>query len=164
MFTYDPADPTPTIGGRTLLGGSTDDSALADRRDVLAFTGDPLTAPVEVLGRPVVSLAHATDNPYADVFARLSEVDPKGRSRNITEGFVRLDPAAANGLVDLELDATAHRFNAGTRIRLMIAGGSLPRFERNLGTDDDPATSTRMSPSHRTIDLACSRLVLPIAP
>ena len=71
----------------------------------------------------------------------------------MSEGFVRLDPDAGTGDIRLELDAVAHRFAAGNRIRLVIAGGSYPRWERNLGTDEDPATSTRMAPSHRTIDL-----------
>ncbi|MDP9167288.1 MAG: CocE/NonD family hydrolase, partial [Actinomycetota bacterium] len=44
-FTYDPADPTPTIGGRLLSteGGYRDDSRLAVRPDVADFTGEPLT-------------------------------------------------------------------------------------------------------------------------
>ena len=94
-------------------------------------------------------VAHATDNPHADLFVRLSEVDPDGRSRNVSEGFLRLDPNTATGDIRLELDAVAHRFAAGNRIRVVIAGGSHPRWERNLGTDDDPATSTRMAPSRR---------------
>ena len=162
-FIYDPADPTPTIGGRLLGpgGGYVDDRALAARDDVLAFTGEPLRAPLEVLGTPVVELAHSSDNVNVDLFVRLSEVEPDGRSRNVSEGFRRLDPAAAQGPVRLDLDPVAHRFAAGNRIRLVVAGGSHPRWERNLGTGDDPATSARTAPSHRTIDLAATRLVLP---
>ncbi len=154
-FTYDPADPTPTIGGRLLdprAGGYTDDHALAARRDVVAFTGAPLTAPLDVLGSPGLVLAHTSDNPHADLFVRLSEVDPDGRSRNVSEGFVRLDPDTAAGNIRLELDAVAHRFAAGNRIRVVIAGGSHPHWERNLGTDDDPATSSSygaVAPDHR---------------
>ena len=42
-FVYNPADPTPTVGGRLLspAGGYRDDTALARRADVLTFTGDP---------------------------------------------------------------------------------------------------------------------------
>ena len=134
-------------------GGYKDDTELAGRGDVLTFTGDRLTAPLEILGTPVVELAHASDNPHVDVFVRLSEVDGDGASRNVSEGFLRLRAGAADGPVRLELDAVAHRFAAGHRIRLVIAGGSHPRWERNLGTGDDPATSARMAPSHRTIDL-----------
>ncbi|TMR88854.1 hypothetical protein EJK15_63945 [Nonomuraea basaltis] len=56
----------------------------------------------------------------------------------------------------------AHRFARNSRIRLVVAGGSHPRWERNLGTGDDPATSTRMLPSHRTIDLSISRVVVSV--
>ena len=164
-FTYDPADPTPTIGGRLLAqgGGYADDRELANRADVATFTGPVLTAPLEVLGIPVMILAHASDNPHADLYVRVSEVGPDGRSQNVSEGFVRLDPAASTATVRLELDVVAHRFTAGNRIRVVVAGGSHPRWERNLGTDDDPATSTRMARSHRTIDLASSHILLPVA-
>ncbi len=163
-FTYDPSDPTPTVGGASLLnGGYKDDSELAVRSDVVVFTGEPLTRPLEVLGTPAVSLAHSTDNPHADVFVRISEVEPDGTSRNVTDGFVRLDPAAADGLIRIEFDPIAHRFSAHNRVRLIVAGGAFPRWERNLGTDDDPATSSRMAPSTRTIDLTASTLVLPVA-
>jgi putative CocE/NonD family hydrolase len=162
-FTYDPADPTPTMGGRTLMqGGYTDDTSLGARRDVLTFTGPLLSTPLEVIGRPGVELAHVTDNAHADLFVRLSEVHADGTSRNVSDGFVRLDPGAADGRHRLELDAIAHRFAAGHRIRLVVAGGCHPHWERNLGTGEDPATSVRLAPSQRTIELASSRLVLPV--
>ncbi|WP_214415098.1 CocE/NonD family hydrolase [Sphaerisporangium fuscum] len=163
-FTYDPASPTPTVGGRLLApgGGYRDDSALADRGDVLAFTGASLAEELEVIGTPWVELAHSSDTPHADVFVRLSEVDAKGRSHNVSDGFVRLGPRQADGVVRIELDPIAHRFRAGHRIRLLVAGGSHPRWERNLGTGEDPATSTRLVSSHHTIDLTRSRLHLPV--
>jgi putative CocE/NonD family hydrolase len=165
-FRYDPADPTPTVGGRLLSpdGGYRDDTGLARRADVLAFDGAPLDAPLEVIGVPVVELAHAGDNPHADLFVRLDEVDAKGRSRNVSEGFRRLDPAGAEGPVRLELDACAHRFPAGARLRLLVSGGSHPLHARNLGTGEDAATGSAMKPSERTIALAggASRLLLPV--
>ncbi|MEU4232930.1 CocE/NonD family hydrolase [Nonomuraea sp. NPDC026600] len=168
-FTYDPANPTPTCGGAFvtqlspgMTAGYTDDSALASRSDVLAFTSDPLTTRLEVIGSPVVEVGHSSDNPFADLFVRLSEVDANGRSRNISDGFVRLDPVQPPGVVRLELDAVAHCFAPGNRIRLIIAGGLHPRWERNLGTGDDPATSTRMRPSRRTIDLSTTRVIVPV--
>ena len=163
-FTYDPADPTPSIGGRLLDardGGYKDDRALGERADVATFTSPPLPAPFEVVGTPVLRLAHESDNPHVDVFARVSDVAPDGASTNVTEGFVRLGPDAGDRPVLLDLDAVAHRFLAGHRIRLVVAGGSHPRWERNLGTGEDPATSGLVAPSKRTIDLAASQLVLP---
>jgi putative CocE/NonD family hydrolase len=166
-FTFDPADPTPTIGGRLLSpeGGYRDDTRLALRGDVLDFTGDPLPDDLYLVGSPVVELSHSCDNPYNDLFVRVSEVDSDGRSTNVSEGFVRL--ATDSGPVRLELDPVAYRFTAGSRIRVLIAGGSHPRFVRNLGTDEPPISGRRMAPATHTVHhgaQGASLLVLPAGP
>lgn len=166
-FVYDPADPTPTVGGRLLSadGGYRDDRRLARRADVLTFTGPALPADIEVMGTPVVELFHATDVRHADVFVRISEVDGAGRSRNVSDGYVRLGADRPSPL-RIELDPVAHRFRAGRRIRLMVAGGSHPRFARNPGTGDPPASAVRLTRCTHTVThgaQAPSRLVLPIS-
>jgi uncharacterized protein len=151
-FTYDPGLPTPTIGGPFLsacTAGSQDDTALSTRNDVITFTTTPLTQDWEVIGTPTVELQHSTDNPHADVFVRLSEVDLKGRSRSITEGYRRLTDHESS--VRLALDAIAHRFRVATRIRLTIAGGSHPHYARNLGTGEPPLTAFTMRPSNHLV-------------
>jgi putative CocE/NonD family hydrolase len=166
-FTYDPADPTPAVGGRVInpaIGGHRDNRRLEDRADVVTFTSPPLTDPLEVLGHPVVEVVHETDNPHADLFVRICEVRKSGRSINVSDGFVRLGPENANGTIALRLDALAHRFTTGNRLRLQISGGAHPRYARNLGTDGAPATSTDLAPSARKIfhgDGGSSRLRLP---
>lgn len=166
-FTYHPADPTPTVGGRLLaaVGGYRDDTKLARRRDVLTFDGDPLPADLYLAGNPVVELAHSCDNPYHDIFVRISEVDAKGRSRNVSEGFRRLN--GHTGPVRLELDAVAHRFPAGSGIRVLIAGGSHPRFARNLGTAQPPISGSELVRATHTVyhgEGGLSRVVLPAGP
>lgn len=163
-FVFDPADPTPTIGGRLLSpeGGYRDDTRLSSRPDVLDFTGDPLAADLYVVGNPVIELSHSCDNPNNDVFVRLSEVDPHGRSTNVTDGFIRR--TTDSGVIRLTLDAVAHRFPAGSRLRVMVAGGSHPRFVRNLGTAEPPISGTTMRTQRHTIHHGAggvSRLVLP---
>ena len=166
-FTFDPANPTPTIGGRLLSpeGGYRDDTRLAVRPDTADFTGEPLATDLYVVGNPVIELAHSCDNPFNDVFVRLSDVDQVGRSTNVSEGLVRL--TTDSGVVRLELDAVAHRFRAGSRLRVMIAGGSHPRFVRNLGTDEPPISGTTMAPANHTVHHGAgglSRLLLPAGP
>ena len=167
MFIYDPGDPTPAVGGRVInpaLGGHRDNRKLEQRDDVLTFTGPLLDEPLEVMGNPVVELVHGTDNPHADLFIRLCEVRKNGRSINVSDGFQRLEPARSSGTIMLRLEALAHRFTPGTRIRLQISGGAHPRYARNLGTDEDPATSSKLASSRRTIfhgDGGFSRIVLP---
>ena len=146
------------------IGGHRDNRKLEERDDVLTFTGPPLIEPLEVIGNPVVELVHSTDNPHADLFVRVCEVRKNGHSINVSDGFQRLEPEQASGTVRIRLEALAHRFLPGTRIRLQISGGAHPRYARNLGTDEDPATSTKLAASQRTIFHGAngfSRIVLP---
>lgn len=165
-FRYDPADPTPTIGGRLLTrnSGYTDDTDLARRADVVTFTTPPLDAGITAFGHPVVALDYQTDNPHFDVFVRISEVDEKGCSHNVSDGFRRFD-TGPEGPLRVELDPIAHRFGAGTRIRVLLAGGCHPRFARNLGTGEPSISGSRMVGSTHTVRFgADTKLVLPGAP
>ena len=47
----------------------------------------------------------------------------------------------------------AHRFRAGSRIRVLVAGGSHPRFARNLGTGEPLSTGSRLRPATHTVHL-----------
>jgi putative CocE/NonD family hydrolase len=143
-------------------GGYQDDSALAERPDVLTFTSRPLTADLFVLGTPAVELCHSSDNPNVDVFARISEVDARGKSRNVTDGYRRLTGSADPAEVRIELDPVAHRFPAGSRLRLHIAGGSHPRFSRNTGTGESPWAAEKLVPATHTVHHGPrTRLILP---
>jgi putative CocE/NonD family hydrolase len=166
-FTYDPAQPTSTIGGPLLLApksGYQDDTAMAERHDVLSFTSNPLPSTLYVIGNPVVEIAHAADIPHVDLFVRISEVDDRGRSRNVTESYRRLTATSEPGPVRIELDPTAHRFHAGSRIRLLVAGGAHPLFGRNAGTGEPTITAQRLVPATHTVHHGAggtSRLILP---
>lgn len=164
-FRYDPADPTPTVGGRLLTqqAGYQDDSELARRADVLSFTSGPLDADLYVFGNPVIELAHEADIDHVDLFVRVSEVDARGHSRNVSDGYRRLN-APEQGPIRIELDGIAHRFRAGTQVRVLIAGGSHPRFARNLGTGEPVLTGQRMVPAVHTVHHGAggvSKLILP---
>ncbi len=166
-FRYDPADPTPTTGGPLLSpnGGYRDDSRLALRDDVLAFTSLTLTRDLHVYGNPVVELTHTADNPHVDLFVRVSEVDAKGRSRNVSDGYRRLRAARKSAkTVSVELDAVAHRFPAGSRIRVLIAGSWFPRYARNLGTEEPVLTGRQSKPATHAVHYGRSRLLLPVGP
>lgn len=80
----------------------------------------------------------------------------------MTDGFRRL--TGDDGTVRLDLDAVAHRFRAGSRLRLLVAGGSHPRFARNLGTGEPPITGRATAPATHSVHHGAggvSRLVLP---
>ncbi|MFF4403711.1 CocE/NonD family hydrolase [Streptomyces sp. NPDC001404] len=153
-FRYDPADPTPSLGGPLLSrhAGPRDNSALEVRDDVLTFTGPPLTEPVDVLGPVSARLSISTDTGHADVFTRLCDVDAQGRSVNVCDGAGRLRTAAQEpSQVTVPMSSTAHRFAAGHRIRWQISAGAHPRYARNPGTGESPVDATAFVPVRITL-------------
>jgi len=164
-FTFDPTVPTPTVGGRLLSrkAGYRDDTTLAMRPDVLCFTSAAIDGCLSICGSPAVELDYGCDAAHFDVFVRVSEVDRRGRSRNVSDGYHRFTEAPA-APIRIPLDATAHRFSAGSRIRLLISGGCHPRFDRNLGTGEPASNGSRMLSSEHTLRIGpTSRLILPTA-
>ncbi|MGV0906708.1 CocE/NonD family hydrolase [Mycobacterium novum] len=161
-FHYDPAVPTPTVGGRLLSpdGGYRNDRRLARRTDVLSFTGPTFPTDLEVCGVPVLELAHESDNPHVDLFVRISQVDTRGRSVNVSDGYRRLHHHS--GPLRIELDAIAHRFPAGSRIRVLVAGGCHPRYAQNLGAGEPALTGVALRSARHTVRFGASRLVLPV--
>ena len=167
-FRYDPSDPTPAVGGATLSmsAGVRDNRPLEQRSDVLVFSTQPLDNPVEVIGEVTAEITVTRDNPHADLFVRLCDVDTLGRSRNVCDGIVRLtdaDPLA--GTTKVSLLAAAHRFGRGHRIRLLLAGGAHPRFARNPGNGQVDAPPAELKPTHYTVSLGAepaSALLLPV--
>jgi uncharacterized protein len=153
-YTYDPHDPTPSVGGPVLLSREPvlDNRQLEARPDVLTYTSAPLPSSCEAIGPVRVELWIAASSPYFDVFARVCDVDPDGASWNVCDALTRVAPGrfeqASDGSwrVAFDLWPTGHRFAAGNRIRLQVSSGAHPRYARNPGTGEDPATATKLEP------------------
>ncbi|MFE9310709.1 CocE/NonD family hydrolase [Streptomyces sp. NPDC006706] len=144
-FRYDPADPTPSLGGPLLSRGAGPraNSGLEARDDVLTFTGPPLTEPVDVLGPVSTRLGISTDTGHADVFTRLCDVDPQGRSVNVCD-WAGPDE---DGRADARAGHRAHeRHRPPLRRRSphtwQISAGAHPRYARNPGTGESPVDAT----------------------
>jgi uncharacterized protein len=157
-FRYDPADPTPSVGGAILAlnAGVRDNRAVEQRPDVLVFSSEPLDEPVEVIGDVTAELHVTRDNPNADLFVRLCDVDPPGdarsRSRNVCDGIVRLtDADPLSGTVRVSLIGAAHRFGRGHRLRLQVTGGAHPRFARNPGNGQVDAPAKDFVVTHYSV-------------
>ena len=147
-YRYDPADPTPAIGGARIIRGSAgrvDNTALEARPDVLTYTTTtPLESDVEVIGEVSAQIWFRSSLPRADVFVRLCDVDPNGKSWNICDGLASLSDADQITAATVRLWPTAYRFKAGHRIRVQVSSGSFPRYARNPGTGEPRATATRL--------------------
>jgi uncharacterized protein len=141
-FTYDPADPVPTLGGHTVMApaypaGPFDQSRVEARADVCVFTSEVLEKDLEVTGRVRVVLHAQSSAPATDWVARLCDVHPDGRSFNLCDGILRLaEGADGPGRYEIDLWSTCNVFLAGHRIRVHITSSSFPRWDRNLNTGD----------------------------
>ena len=186
-FTFDPRDPVPTRGGATLLPtgegagmcGSVDQRPLDARTDVLRFVGDPLDAPLTVLGPVRLTLHAATSAADTDWTAKLVDVHPDGTALNIADGILRarhrdpahpalLPPDVPHELV-VELGAVGHRFRPGHRVRLDVSSSNFPRFDRNPGTGAPAASVAEtdyVTAQQQVLHDAAhpSRLTLPVLP
>lgn len=169
-FVYDPADPTPAIGGRALNpkhAGPKPQAPRESRADVVCFTSAPVRRPVTVIGTPTVRLSLRTSADFGDLFLRLCDVSGS-RSVNICDGAFSITPETVHRgddgrfTVDVPIGPTAHTFVKGHRLRLQVSAGAHPLLVRNLGFGEPLATGRRMTTHRFEIDHAGSVLTLPV--
>ena len=154
-WTHDPGRPVPFITdeGSGQIGGPDDYLGIEGRGDVLVFTSDPLTEPLEIIG-PVKVVAHvATSAADTDVTAKLLDVHPGGFAQRLCDGIVRLryrdgfdaeSPVTPGETYEVEIRMwdTCVRLAAGHRLRVEIASSAFPKYDVNLGTGGDMITET----------------------
>ena len=157
-YRYDPADPTPSVGGRLLLTGAgrKNNRALEGRDDVLTFTTDPLDSDVCVIGDIDAEIWMTSSRPTWDLFVRLCDVDRRGRSFNVADGLIRVvepdgEAPREPQRVRVRLSSTAQLFARGHRIRIQVSSGAHPRWARNLGTLDEQTEITDMFPADQVV-------------
>jgi hypothetical protein len=168
-YTYDPADPTPAVGGTSSMNsGPRDNRALEQRPDVLTYTSEPMDGPLVITGEVTVELFAGSSRPHTDFFARLCDVDPGGKSVNITDGILRLDGATETPQkVTIDLWPTAHQFSPGHRIRLQVSSGAHPRYARNPGSGEPLATASTLHAVRQAVyhdPVHPSAVLLPVVP
>jgi uncharacterized protein len=174
-YRYDPADPAPGLGGPTLdvmRAGSKNQRRREERPDVLVYTSEPLTKPMTIAGPVESEIWMRSSRPYFDVFVRLCDLDRSGRSRNICDGIVRVDPGASGpdeeGVrrVPVRMWPTAMTFKPGHRLRLQVSSAAHPLFARNTGSGEPIGTASRLVPSEHEVfhdRLRPSSITLPVS-
>jgi putative CocE/NonD family hydrolase len=157
-FTYDPANPVPSITSRTagarggLPQGSVDNRKVEARQDVLVYTSEPFTEGVEVTGPMTGTIYLSTDVVDTDITLKVLDVYPDGRAHNIAEGIARAKYRTGYATpelmkpgqvykVEVELFPTSNYFEAGHRVRIEVSSSDFPNFARNLNTANSDTTS-----------------------
>jgi hypothetical protein len=154
-FRYDPFDPVPSNGGRTLApvfgtAGIHDQASIEDRDDVLVYTSPALERELTLAGRATLELIAASSCEDTDFTAKLVDVEPDGYCRNLAGGIVRaryrdggpdrqlLVPEQPTAFT-IDLQAVSHSFLPGHRIRLELSSSNFPTYDRNLNSAAAPA-------------------------
>jgi putative CocE/NonD family hydrolase len=152
-YVYDPLDPVPTTGGRSMIDvptGVENQAEVEERQDVLVYTTPRLADPLVLTGPVSVTLYASSDAPDTDFTAKLVDVEPDGYCANIAEGIIRaryrndrekeefLEPGKLTEF-SIDLWDIAHTFEPDHRIRLEISSSNFPRFDRNLNSRVTPA-------------------------
>ncbi len=185
-FTYDPANPVPTLGGANsgparslpMTRGPRDQRATLYRDDVLTYYSEPLEQALEVTGPLKLVLFAASSAKDTDFTAKLMDVSPDGNARILTDGIVRA--RFRNGLdkpqlltpgevvrYEIDLWNTSNEFQPGHRIALAISSSNFPRINRNLNTGGDNERESEFVSAEQTIfhdAQRASHLVLPVIP
>jgi hypothetical protein len=181
-FTYDPANPVPTVGGPLccdavhLAPGPRDQKEVEGRPDVLVYSTPPLEQDLEVTGPVTLDLYASTSAADTDFTGKLVDVAPDGTAINLTEGILRAKyrestseakPIVPGQVYEYKIDmwSTSNVFLKGHRIRLEVSSSNFPRFDRNLNTGKDAATDSTFVKATNTIlhDAAHpSALILPV--
>lgn len=179
-YSYDPADPVPTLGGAWEFTnvGPRDQSTIEKRPDVLVYTSDELAEDLEVIGVPVLRLFASSSAPDTDFTAKLVDLRSDGRAMSVTDGIIRARYRNGTGEPEfldasqiyeftIKCNPTAYLFKKGHRVRLEVSSSNFPAFSRNLNMRDDIADGVEMCIAHQTVRHSAdypSRLILPVIP
>jgi uncharacterized protein len=167
-FTYDPANPAPTVGGPLccdsghLAPGAFDQRKVESRPDVLVYTTPAFDRDYEVTGPVTLDLYASSSAVDTDFTAKLVDVAPDGFARNLTEGIVRAryrdsqerpKPLQPGKIYEFHVDlwATGNVFLAGHKMHLEVSSSNFPRFDRNLNTGQAAGESASYVKSDNTV-------------
>jgi len=138
-FVSDPSQPCPTIGGTNNLctpGGPYDQRPIEARSDVLVFESDVTKTAGTILGRIHADVWIATDLPDVDVFLRMTDVYPDGRSMLVAQGIKRAryrngtcpEALSANvpAHIGVDLSSTAWTVAVGHALRVIVSASAGP--------------------------------------
>jgi putative CocE/NonD family hydrolase len=174
VFLYNPLNPVPTVGA----AGIADQRTVERRTDVLVYSTPPLREAVEVTG-PVTLVLHAASSaPDTDFTAKLVDVAPDGRARNLCDGILRCryrnSPAQPELLkpgkpyeLKVDLLATSNLFLPGHQIRVEVSSSNFPKFDRNPNSGEEPACAKALQPAVQTVFHDAdhpTHILLPVVP
>jgi len=176
-FTFDPADPMPTLGGAHLVlesafpQGPVAQNDILGRPDILLFQTAVLEEELEVTGWVSAELWVRSSAPATDFTVKLVDVWPDGTHYNVCDGIRRLRPGEIDPdgwtPIIVEMGATSQAFLPSHRIAIHISSSSYPRFDIASNTLEPARLAAVRETARQQVSVGGehpSRLLLPIVP
>jgi len=150
-YRYDPMNPVQTIGGGDccnggiVIAGAFDQRPIEARQDVLVYTSEPMSEPLQVTGFVDAVLKVSSSALDTDFAVKLVDVAPDGsayilgdtiiraRYRDGYERPVLLTPGEVATVQPTPI-TISNTFQPGHRIRVEVTSSNFPKFVRNLNT------------------------------
>jgi predicted acyl esterase len=145
-YRYDPANPTPQAGGRSLNPfecGRRSQRAREARQDVVLFTSEPLATTLDIVGTATFVAEFSSSNPRVDLMVRLCDVDERGVSHTVTDGYVRMiaaDIARCADTLERSVEVSDNITKCGDTLKRNVELADVCQLGSDIPVED---TSTR---------------------
>ena len=153
QWTHDPNNMVPSMVGDSFafLREYPDESRVHDRRDVLTFTSEARSTPLDLAGPIHLRVKVGSSGSAMQVHAKLLDVSPDGTAHMITRGQVTIDSPDPDVLSEVYLGHTGYRLRPGHRLRIHLASSDFPLFLWLPGTGENPWQATRTQANQQTL-------------
>lgn len=154
-WVHDPAAcvPSPVENPFAFLAEYPDERALADRADVLCFSGGLLDEPLDLVGPVRLAAEVMSDGPEMDVFVRLLDVDSSGAAHLVARGEQTVLTADGAHRAVIDLGHLGYRVPAGHSLRLTVASSDFPEFVPAPGTGEHRWLASRTRHNRQSLAL-----------
>jgi uncharacterized protein len=178
-YDYDPMDPLLTgidVRLYPFEDVPLDQSSNEARSDIVSFTTMPVDKELVFSGWAHVNFFASTDGDDTDWHVKITDVDPEGVSRRVTQGCLRAacrtsleQPTAVKPNEVLEYDVemwpTHHVFMPGHAMRVTITSSDFPWYARSMNKFGPVRLQSTPRVAHNTVHFGGeypSKCVLPI--
>lgn len=170
----------PDVGiaaGRYAIGQFTPGWGMADDQRLdeglsLVYSSPVLAEPLEVIGMPRACIYYEAGAATAFLSLKLCDVAPDGSSVLVTQGLLNLTHRHSHSQpealepgrvypIELPLQATAYRFAAGHRLRLMISGADVLNAWPTPLPYQATVRRNRAEPSHLALPVVAASTLPP---
>ena len=152
-WVHDPDDlvPSTPLNPFAFLLYWPDEREVQSRDDVLTFTTEPVTEPLDLTGPATARLAVGSSFSSMHVMVKLCDVDPDGAAHMLLRGELLVRDPDPGRLVDVPLSHTGHRLLPGHSLRISVASSDFPLYVPHPGTAENPWFATEGQRNEQTL-------------